>query len=562
MLLRFARTVAHVRPSQLLYRLALLVKRHTLVALARVVPGLAAPPTHRPPPVASDPPLPLWEPAYPPAATRSPSGWCFTFLNKTIELSRPVRWHHPLLNVGTRLWKLHLHYFDWVDALPDEAFVELVDDWIHHNRPYHSGYWLDSWNSYAISIRTVAWMGELARRRQRLPPEFTARAERSIYEQLRFLLANLELDIGGNHLIKNIKALYWGSRYFAGPFASSMALRASRLLAKQLDCQLLSDGFHFERSPSYHVQVFADLLDVWRLMRPGELRERLARALAAMAQVVADMTCPDGLLALFNDGGLNMTHKPDALLDIYSTVSGNPKPRQRAFASFLAAGYHVLRGPRLVLMYDAGQVGPDNLPAHAHGDIFSFELSVEGARFIVDAGVYEYDPGPLRARSRSTLMHNTVTLDEHDQCEFWGSFRMGRRARVRVHEIRISSEGLVVDGEHDGYSHLTGSPRHRRRIECGVDGPLYVFDQIIGGRGQRARSRLLLHPAVQVRQLSPYRLRLERDRQCLELITQDLPLAVEPSVWWPDFGCEEATHMIVIELGTAPTSGRYEIHLL
>lgn len=561
-MLRFARTIRYVPPGKLLYRFGLLAKRHLLVGLASIMPWLARRRTERCPSVSPHPPLSLWEPAHPPAATLSPSGWCFTFLNKTMELSRPVRWHHPALNVGTRLWKLHLHYFDWADALPDDAFVELVADWIDRNSPYRSGYWRDSWNSYAISIRVVAWMGELARRRNRLPPAFVARVEQSIYEQLRFLLRNLERDIGGNHLIKNIRALYWGSGYFTGSFASSMALRASRLLAKELHRQVLSDGFHFERSPAYHVQVFADLLDVMRLMEPGDLGERLRRRLEAMAQVVADVTHPDGFVALFNDGGMHMSRKPEAVLEAYVSVTGSGKPVQRAVASFPEAGYHVVRGRRLMLMYDAGAVGPDDLPAHAHGDIFSFELSVDGARFIVDAGVYEYNAGPRRAQSRSTVTHNTVTVDKQDQCEFWGSFRMGRRARVHVHEIRSSCDGLVVDAEHDGYRGLPGSPRHRRRIECGFEGPLRVFDRVIGGRGQAVRSRLLLHPAVQIREIDRDSVLLERDGRCVKLVTHGLPWTVEGSVWWPDFGREEVTRTIVIELGRAPASGCYEMRLL
>ena len=37
---------------------------------------------------------------------------------------------------------------------------------------------------------------------------------------------------------------------------------------------------------------------------------------------------------------------------------------------------------------DAGDIGPDYQPGHAHGDMLSFELSLNGHRVIVDSGVH------------------------------------------------------------------------------------------------------------------------------------------------------------------------------
>jgi uncharacterized heparinase superfamily protein len=51
------------------------------------------------------------------------------------------------------------------------------------------------------------------------------------------------------------------------------------------------------------------------------------------------------------------------------------------------AGYYGVRRGGHLLIADAGRVGPDHLPAHAHGDIFSFEWTLRGQRVVVDAGV-------------------------------------------------------------------------------------------------------------------------------------------------------------------------------
>ena len=72
----------------------------------------------------------------------------------------------------------------------------------------------------------------------RLPLDLAARIEASVAEQLVFLERNLETDICGNHLIKNIKALIWASAYFTGPFAERWRRLGLKYLQRQLSHQI------------------------------------------------------------------------------------------------------------------------------------------------------------------------------------------------------------------------------------------------------------------------------------------------------------------------------------
>ena len=112
----------------------------------------------------------------------------------------------------------------------------------------------------------------------------TARAAiESLAAQLIFLEANLETDIGGNHLIKNIKALIWASAFFQGPDAARWRKLGLDLLARELTAQILTDGVHYERSPSYHCQRLADLLEC-RHALGAETPPALDAALRAILQ--------------------------------------------------------------------------------------------------------------------------------------------------------------------------------------------------------------------------------------------------------------------------------------
>ena len=82
-----------------------------------------------------------------------------------------MNWQPAQMEVGTRVEKLNLHYMEYLEAVDGASFEALVTDWIDRNPPYRTGYWLDCWNSYALSIRTVVWLQQYARRREQLSAE-------------------------------------------------------------------------------------------------------------------------------------------------------------------------------------------------------------------------------------------------------------------------------------------------------------------------------------------------------------------------------------------------------
>ena len=53
----------------------------------------------------------------------------------------PIDWHPKKLEYGTRLWKLNLHYHEFLEEVDDEWFELILIDWIDQNPPYKKGYW-------------------------------------------------------------------------------------------------------------------------------------------------------------------------------------------------------------------------------------------------------------------------------------------------------------------------------------------------------------------------------------------------------------------------------------
>jgi uncharacterized heparinase superfamily protein len=477
----------------------------------------------------------------------APDAFAFTFLGRTELFPRKNPWGRSSTDRRLQLWRMNLHYMEYLEEVTDAIFCELVVSWIGAMRPYVSGSWKDAFNSYCISQRTLVWMQQLAVR-PGIADDVRRMAEDSLMMQIEFLARNLETDLGGNHLVKNLKALLWASVFFEGPAGKRWRNKGLALLDKVLAEQILSDGVHYERSPSYHAQVFADLLELRSALKEDPTSGELDKALSAMAQALVDLAHPDRLAAQFNDAGLSMAYSPTTCLDAAAALLGL-RPKERDHFAYPEAGYFGARRGNDFLVVDCGPIGPDTLPAHGHGDVLSFEFSVSGRRLIVDQGVFEYVAGAQRTMSRSARFHNTLCPDCADQAEFFGDFRVGRRPRAYVLSRRATPHVFELTGTHDGYDQLVGRPRHVRSFiwqRC----TLTLVDRWEGRGGPEASISLLLHPDWHVMPTGGGELTMHREGVNARLISS-APTNCEPGVWWPDMGIEHATTRV--KIGPVPT---------
>ncbi|MDZ7691019.1 MAG: heparinase II/III-family protein [Balneolaceae bacterium] len=180
-------------------------------------------------------------------------------------------------------------------------------------------------------------------------------------------------------------------------------------------------------------------------------------------------------------------------------------------------------------------------------------------RVFIDKGVYEYNAGKRRRLSRSTKSHNTVTVGGYDQCEFWHSFRVARRASVEVLDYEYLDGKFRIKARHDGYTRLKGNPIHQRELIFNGE-ELTIRDEIKNGEHQEAKTRFLLHPDVKIRQLEAG-LHLEFEKTAL-LFATNLSFKVEETSWYPNFGVEESCMQIIADLGEVPCKGQFKIELL
>lgn len=395
-----------------------------------------------------------------------------------------------------KLWRYNLHYFDYLlwPRVTGARKRALIESWIKEN-PLGAE---DAWEPYTVSLRLVNWIKFLLL--EMADAEIPVHWVDSLALQAAWLERNLETHILANHYLKNAKALVFAGAFFEGERADAWRNQGVAIFSAQLDEQFMASGAHYELSPMYHCICVEDILDVLNLVQQkvSSFGEDFVRQLQDTARrgldFLAALLLPDGRIPLFNDSAFGIAPEPDALfayaerLFDYTVSEGLPM-------ALPDAGYFVLGDELNRMVIDCGPVSPPYQPGHTHCDMLSYELALDGRRIVVDAGVHDYENSDARRYCRSTAAHNTVSVDEAEQSELWGVFRVARRARpVAASLRRLRDGGTIFEGELAGFPAVDGEIRHHRLVEYQSPNVWSVTDQVRGSGEHSVDSFIHLHP--------------------------------------------------------------------
>ncbi len=437
----YARTLWHLRPGQIAWRLKRMAQRRLSVrlpdedgyssahfdgaALQRLREFLAVAREHG------------LDADADPLALRDD---IFTFLNRTVDCEAAMPWQDKSLPL---LWRYQLHGFRTARMLAATAFSDAtalgdaaraahwVDDWLRHNPPGSAV----AWDSHPTSDRLFNWVLSSAA----FGAGYGATAERCTMQAL-WLEARIEHDLGANHVLKEVMALALAAEVTAN---AALRQRAWAMVEEEVAEQILPDGGHYELSPLYHAQALFDGL----VLRAGAAAppKFFDNALRRMTHFLEDILHPDGDIPLFGDAALGETMQGRALVALARTVLGD-KPREEPRPALPDSGFYVLGSGDNRMILKAAGPNPPYQPGHAHGDPFTFELSVAGRRLIVDGGCNGYAESTLRGYCRSVRAHNTVRINGQEPMEAWDVFRVARRHRITAADWEVGGHASILRG--------------------------------------------------------------------------------------------------------------------
>lgn len=371
------------------------------------------------------------------------------------ELNR----HQHLISLGIAYWlKGDQRYVD--------VFIRQITSWIETNPLQHGMNW---YYPLEVSIRLLAWTVAFQFFRQ--SPEFQQKAGKafvkSLWQQADFLRWHLQTvrardDTPNNHMMAELAGLVLVATTFP-EFSAATEWRETglRLLVQQANAQTYPDGVNKEQAMGYHRFVAELLLLIVARSRQGALPHEpvLEHTLECMLDYMLFTMTPVGTAPLWGDSdygrALGLGQNKDfwdfrpllsagavlfdrsdwkfaagcfdeeafwllgsKSLERWQQIDAHP-PAQTSRA-FPQAGQYIIRDAWTadtdVAFFRCGPfgLGGEGHCAHAHADLLSFVLWVNGQPLLVDSGTYAYH-GSLRDYFRLTSAHNTVMVDGQDQ---------------------------------------------------------------------------------------------------------------------------------------------------
>jgi uncharacterized heparinase superfamily protein len=289
--------------------------------------------------------------------------------------------------------------------------------------------------------------------------------------------------------------------------------KAEKLLIEQLEEQILQDGAHYELAPMYHQIILFRVLEAYHLTPDSyPIKSLLKEKGELMLGWLDSMIFPDGTLPHFNDTTEAIAYSPKWLLETGKSIGLNPRK-----VVLKESGYRILEVKTLKMIADVEGIKPSYQPGHAHADTFSFVLHQGSSPIIVDPGISTYNISSRRDWERSTLAHNTVTIDRKNSSQVWAGFRVGKRANVQLIE---DSEYSVI-AQHDGF----GKEIHQRSFKSTINGFL-IIDEILNLKPDSiVEARFYLHPDLHPEIIDLNTLFLKKD---LKLAVNASEIQIEP----------------------------------
>jgi hypothetical protein len=341
----------------------------------------------------------------------------------------------------------------------------------------------------------------------------------ALARQLTHVEHNLSYYFSPNtHLTGEALALYVvGTALPELAGAGRWAAIGRRILLDESERQILADGGHAERSTHYQRYTLDFYLLALLTARKAGDEETAARfasvagRLAEFTRVIADGR---GRLPVIgdDDGGmlwpLTGRDRNDVRdsLSVAASALNRPalapwgiaeetvwiagpaavddvsEPDERSAVTIASralteTGYFVARdadGGHAV--FDAGAHGYLNA-GHAHADALAVTLTLADRPLLIDPGTSTYLMDMrLRDRLRSSISHNTVTVDGRSPSSPAGPFHWRTRTDARLEAWRHNEAFDWAEGAHDGYAPL----QHRRAVVRTSRSGWLIADEILG----------------------------------------------------------------------------------
>jgi uncharacterized heparinase superfamily protein len=383
----------------------------------------------------------------------------------------------------------------------------LVDEWISVQGSWDSV----AWQPEILARRVTSWLSQAPLVLHDADDQFYRRFLRSLTRQVRYLRHTAVETRDGVPRVQALVALTYAALCMAGQARHMRG--AIKLLAAEVERQILPDGGHISRNPGALIELLLDLLPLRHAFAARNIPPppQLNNAIDRMMPMMRFFRHGDGHFAHFNGMG-------PTLPDVMATILAYDDARGAPLSNAPHSGYQRIEGSGLLLLVDSGGPPPISVSREAHAGCLSFELSHGQQRIVVNCGLPGTNRETWRQVARATAAHSTVVFNDTSSCRFLesGSFRqlLGTPIVDGPTNIQVSREeradAVILRASHDGYAGRF-SIIHQRALKLALDGNRIDGEDLFVSSGgdiipqnipDEFAVRFHLHPAVKVNRLT------------------------------------------------------------
>lgn len=181
--------------------------------------------------------------------------------------------------------------------------------------------------------------------------------------------------------------------------------------------------------------------------------------------------------------------------------------------------------------------------SHAHNDILSLILSIQGEELFIDQGTYFYNSGlDIINSNRSTANHNTISIGKTEQAAFAAKWMYATypESELITENIKTFPSSFTFSGKclYNNIEHIRHIIFENKRM--------LIIDNINNTTNDAVSINFLLSPFIQIQKISEWSFDLyrEKNKWATILFEDSIDVNVQEVYYYPSYGIKKKTSRI------------------
>jgi len=340
-----------------------------------------------------------------------------------------------------------LNNFFWLfslDLKSSSAAVQLViKNWIEINFKYNS----KNWNYDTTSKRIISWLSNHRLTYENSNEQYKIDFNKIIHKQTSHLINQIDKIQNYEDKLSSIAAIILVGLCYKDE--KNLTTKGLDNLKKIIKNSLDNFGFPKSRNIKYSILFlkYLVLIREWFKESQTQIPEFINENILQLGQSYSFFWNENKLDPLFNGNNISNNNEFDLYLNRlgYSFKNDNHE-----FSNYIN-----LKNKKINLIMDLGSSPNKKFSDDYQAGALSFEFISNGKKLLTNGGYFNNNNFKLNELSRSSALHNVLTIDDNSSCKFKKKSHLKSEVKeglkVFKKEIIYEKDYWKISSAHDGY---------------------------------------------------------------------------------------------------------------